>query len=419
MHRVLAGALLAATLLGASPTRAQWTREAALPAADVYALSLRGDTLLAGVDQAVWKGAGGGTAWTRSADLPGPPISIDTVHLERGRLWAGTYGRGVFTSANLGQDWQPFNPGLTGGIAGSHLYVTDFAVRGDSLFAATDGAGVYALPLHTLTAWSPVGTNLVANAAGGVADLECAGDRLVACSGGNGFVHHNDRGDADWTVSYLNNTGISPGLQPSAAAWTGSAWLVAAQAGAFRSAAAVSPWSAVGPALGSRFDGRLATRNGRTFGAWNSSSATTYVFSHDDGTHWQVLETIPGYTYEMVLLGTRLDAGRSDGLWWREVAAVDVPVGVADGVRLERAGAHPAGALVRLRFVLPVAAAARVAVFDARGREVARPAAGTFEAGVHEVSWRPVGATPGVYFARLEAAGSVRTVRLVVLGAGS
>ena len=405
--------------LAAGPAEAQWTREVALPATDVYSLFVRGDTLLAGVDQAVWWSVNAGQSWTRSSDLPTTPISVDAVRLERGRLWAGTYGRGVFTSTNLGVTWTPFSQGLAGGIANSHLYLTDFEARGDSLYAATDGAGVFALPLTTLTAWAPLGGNLVANQAGGVVDLGRAGGRILACAGANGFVFRNDRGEADWTASPLNNVGLSPGLAASNATWTGATWLVTAQPGCFRSAAGDVPWTPVGPSLGSRLDGRLATAAGRTFGAWNSLAATTYVFTHDDGGHWQVLETFNVYTFELGLVGPRLWAARSDGLWWRDAATVGVPGGVdpdADGPRLERAGAHPARDTARLRFTLPVAAEVSLTVHDARGRLVARLAHGPRPPGPHEAEWRVGAATPGVYFARLLAGGAARTLRVVVAG---
>jgi hypothetical protein len=399
----------------ASTAQAQWTREEELPPADIYALSIHGDTLLAGVDQAVWVSVNAGQSWTRSADLPAPPISVDAVRLERGRLWAGTFGQGVFVSANLGQSWQPFSQGLAGGLFNSHLYMTDFDARGDSLYAGTDGAGVFALPLHTLVAWAPLGTNLVANQAGGVADLARVGNRLLACAGANGFVFHHDRGDADWTLSPLNNTGLSPGLTASNAAWTGASWLVAAQPGSYRSATGDVPWTAVGPALGSRLDGRLATAAGRTFGAWNSLAATTYSFTHDDGAHWQVLETFNVYTYELGLSGTRLWAARSDGLWWRDAATVDVPAPIP-GPRLERAGAHPVTGVARFRLVLPAEGPVALVVIDVRGRAVARLVEGVRPAGPHDVEWRVGAATPGVYFARLVAAGEARTLRVVVAG---
>jgi hypothetical protein len=79
-----------------------------------------------------------------------------------------------------------------------------------------------------------------------------------------------------------------------------------------------------------------------------------------------------------------------------------------------------AGQPVRLRFDLPRAAAAQLVLFDARGRLVRRLAAGAFEAGPHQAVWDgrlESGATApaGVYLARLDVSGAVRSRRVLWL----
>ena len=68
---------------------------------------------------------------------------------------------------------------------------------------------------------------------------------------------------------------------------------------------------------------------------------------------------------------------------------------------------------------LPMAGRARVEIFDVHGRRVATVVEGLLPSGVSPVVWdssdgrgRPVAA--GVYWARLEALGEVRTSRVVV-----
>jgi len=53
-------------------------------------------------------------------------------------------------------------------------------------------------------------------------------------------------------------------------------------------------------------------------------------------------------------------------------------------------------------------------VHDVRGRAVARLVDGMCPAAPPEVEWRVGDAAPGVYFARLVAAGEARTLRVVV-----
>ena len=80
---------------------------------------------------------------------------------------------------------------------------------------------------------------------------------------------------------------------------------------------------------------------------------------------------------------------------------------------------NPAGAQTTLRYTLPRAGLARLAVFDAAGRLVRELAAGTHEPGEQAATWdlrdgsgHAVGA--GLYFARLEAGGMVRVRRIAV-----
>jgi hypothetical protein len=74
---------------------------------------------------------------------------------------------------------------------------------------------------------------------------------------------------------------------------------------------------------------------------------------------------------------------------------------------------------VALRFTLPVAGRARLAVYDVTGRCVRILLAGSLAAGEHQARWeaRDDGGRPiatGLYFVRLETAGGARSRRVVV-----
>ncbi len=100
---------------------------------------------------------------------------------------------------------------------------------------------------------------------------------------------------------------------------------------------------------------------------------------------------------------------------------VDVPSGAdAPGLALAPPSPNPARGNVTLRFTLPVAGHASLAIFDVTGRCVATLIDGSRPAGAHESVWRgtdgaggPVGA--GLYFARLSVGGRALTRRVVVV----
>ncbi len=73
-----------------------------------------------------------------------------------------------------------------------------------------------------------------------------------------------------------------------------------------------------------------------------------------------------------------------------------------------------------LRFRLPAAQKVQLALFDTAGRRIARLADGVLPAGDHAIRWDRLDArgqrvAPGVYRARLEAGGTVRTLDVVLL----
>lgn len=83
------------------------------------------------------------------------------------------------------------------------------------------------------------------------------------------------------------------------------------------------------------------------------------------------------------------------------------------------ASANPSrGAQTTLRFGLAASGRANLALYDASGRRVRTLVGGTLEAGEHSAQWdgRDEGGhevAAGLYFARLEAGGNARTVRIV------
>jgi hypothetical protein len=78
---------------------------------------------------------------------------------------------------------------------------------------------------------------------------------------------------------------------------------------------------------------------------------------------------------------------------------------------------NPFNPATALRYALPTAGSARLAVYDVAGRRVRTLLEGSLPAGAGEATWdgrddSGRGLAPGTYFARLELAGTGRTVRL-------
>lgn len=95
--------------------------------------------------------------------------------------------------------------------------------------------------------------------------------------------------------------------------------------------------------------------------------------------------------------------------------------GVSDGellpeeLTLEPAYPNPFNSVTRFGFVLPQRGAARLAVYDLAGREVARLVDQELSAGRYMTVWNAEQMSSGIYFARLELDGASRIIRMTLL----
>ena len=403
-------------LAGATPAAAQFSPVVGLPAKEMFSVSANGDTLAAGADSVVFVSTNAGATWSRSTKPVSGVTSIQAVLVLDRRLYAGTFGQGVFVSDNLGASWSPFNQGLTGGILDSQLFIDDFAVRGDSLYVATAGAGVYLRSLAQPSTWQPLGVALEENQASNVNALTLGGSRLLASAGGNGMVFDNDPGATDWTVSNLDNVGIRAGLNAQSAAFTGSGWVVGTNVAIFHSTAGQEPWTRFDPRLGPLTWTAFATQKNHLFAAFTITPLAAVIEeSVDDGATWFVDETEPNvFVHKLAISGNALFAARADGLWRHSLDVTGVPPGFEPPtLRFAVAGRQPFGAGTRVRFELPKDEAISIEIFDVLGRRVADSVQGYWPAGAHEVALDGRRLGSGVYFAQLTAGDRRQTLRLV------
>jgi hypothetical protein len=400
----------------ASPASAQWARVDQVPIANIYAVWTEGDTIAAASDSTVFLSTDAGTSWTTSATVAAGATMVEAVRIHHGRLYAGTFGQGVFASSDMGVSWQSFNQGLVGGFADSQLRVMDLLGRGDTLYAATAGAGAWIRNLASTSGWSHYGNALEPAQASSVNALAASGTRLFACAGVNGDVHYRDSGDPDWSFDFLFGH-VAAGLESQAAIWTGRSWLVSTNIGVFHSTAGQSPWTYIDFGLHPTFFSSFALRDGVVFTHFASGEGTGVEYSTDDGANWTVLDALPAtFTYEIASIGSMLYAGRVDGLWRRSIANVlAIPGGPAASLHFSIVGPNPMHDEARFRVELPEAGRVRIDIFDLAGRRVPDGIDETLPAGANNVTWHAGGLAPGLYMARLQAGGRTANVRLVRL----
>jgi len=402
------------SLFVTAPAWAQWSRVLQVQQSDIFSVSVNGDTIAAGADTAVYISTNAGATWRRSAKVAAGVTQINAVLVRNGRIYAGTHGQGMFVSDDLGSTWLGFNQGLVGGILNTQLDIVGLVVRGDSLYAATGGAGPWVRNIKGVGTWNHYGDLNGDTTAPVMSDIAASDTRLLSCGGGNGTVFFRDRGAASWTLSFLTG-GFAAGLGPQSAAWTGHGWVVGTNAGLFRSPSGQEPWTPTGPNINPVFLVSFALRGRDLFAQIGTGSGTVIELSRDDGVTWQEVENQSQvFTYKIAIAGTDLYAGRLDGLWRRSIASVSVPDSDTPArLRFAIAGAQPSGDQVRFRFDLPMSGPVVIEVFDIAGRRAANSIRESMPAGSHEIAWdaRRLGA--GVYLARLTAGGESAVARVI------
>lgn len=409
------GVVILGLVLTAEPALAQWTPVREVGNKVVYSLYANADTIAAGTDVDVFVSTDGGGTWKQSAVVAPDATQIRTVLVHNGRLYAGTYGQGVFVSDDLGDSWAGFNQGLTGGSFNAQRLVADLLPHDGKLYAATFGAGVWIRSLDPPGTWSHYGNVFEPNQASTVAALAAGGTRLEAAAGANGMAFFRDPGQPDWTVTFLDNVGFVAGLMPQSIIWTGHVFLVGTQTGVFRSETGASPWTFANVGQGPLLTTPLALHGPIVIGLFLGQSGSMLEYSVDDGIVWKVLDIQPGViTLDLAVSGNNAYAGRADGLWHRSIEVLAAPGPTrADQLHFEIAGAKPVRDYIVFRFDLPEAGPAVIEIFDVAGRRVSRRLEWGGMAGPQEVSWSARDLSAGVYLARLTFGDRTAVTQLV------
>jgi hypothetical protein len=134
-------------------------------------------------------------------------------------------------------------------------------------------------------------------------------------------------------------------------------------------------------------------------GAGTSTQPHSYTYADEGlaaGTYWYKLQDVPAN-----------GATQSHG----PVAVTVLPM----SCRLTAVTPNPLSDRVLIRFELPQAALVRLSVHDVRGSLVAVLAEETLGAGTHVREWPSAGASSGIYWCTLDAAGASDTRRIVLL----
>lgn len=345
--------------------------------------------IVTGIVSGLMRSLDGGATWSAIAQ-PALPASAPTTRpnalLAHGDALVALYGYarmgehgvileqygGVFRSLDGGSSWADVSSGLPVGSLG-RLPVTAGVAFSGAVVAVTGGG--CARLLDGAPAWTPA-----ACPAGAFRESASAGDtRLVRTSSS---ISASADGGASWAPLVA---GLPVPTVPIAASrFWGGARFASTAAGLLVVADAGDGFQAY------RLDG----------GAWTGIGT-----AFPTGIGWGGFLEAPDGT----LYGGSLGRGL-----WRSDGIVALETAVRLELALDAPRPNPARGAARVRFTLPAATDATVAVFDVLGRRVAVLAEGRLAAGGHEAVWA-TGAAAGVYVVRLTTPGGVLARPLTVV----
>lgn len=254
-----------------------------------------------------------GLTWTALPSLP-DGVEVASLTVAAGDYWVGTYAeRGPFRLPAGDTQWQARSAGLSG-LGARTLF--GFATRGQQLYAATGGAGVFRRDLGADGAWLPDRDGIPANLSGNVDALTLHQGRMIAGAGGNGALYIQLADAGPWReVTYDSFAGES--LQLSAFLDRGAVLLAGGNRKLYRSVDAGESWDA--PLSFPRLVNRLRfapSDDGSIYMMLTTSTETQLLRSPDDGLSWQLLQALPGVQgFDIAILDRILFLAHLGGFW--------------------------------------------------------------------------------------------------------
>lgn len=390
----------------AVPASAQnWIRVADLPAEYVNATVEASDTLYAVTDSAVHRSVDLGASWTMTPGQPGSN-RLSVLAVANGAVYLGSRGDGVFRTNDGGTTWQS----LSAGLSGSAGVIVGFAVRGDSLFAATGGAGVYVHNLANPAGWTAYNAGLFQYGCSAIVE---SGGTLVAGIGVYLFTRSRDA--AQWSYVIFDSAFSTI---PLTLLRHGSSLFLGTTHGVYRGDSDGGGWI---KADIQQFPNRnivaLAADGPRLFAGLNYLADHWIFTTTDAGAAWEIhSHEFAGLLSLTNALGA-LWAGRVDGLWRFDLGG-GTGVGNAGTPRsreILRNYPNPFNPGTSIEFDLPASGRVVLEVFEPGGRRVALLLDERRPAGPGRVTWSADGRPSGVYFCRLTAGGVVATRKLLLV----
>ncbi|MDP4116035.1 MAG: choice-of-anchor A family protein [Bacteroidota bacterium] len=321
-----------------------------------------GNWIFASTEKGLFVSKNAGTSW-EAAGLSGKDVR-DLCITSNNKMYAGTWGSGVFCSTDSGNSWSQLNNGL------DCQAIHALTCIGNTVFCGTFGNGAYKIEPSS-NSWQPLNV---------------------------GF-------DYIWTLC------VTPDNTLIAGTYGG---------GAYRSTDLGTTWQTAFNGLRSRYIYNLYVDN--TGIVYASAWAAGVFVSANQGASWN-LAGLAGQGINIVFSGNgqksnsnRIFAGSTDG----KLYFTDSPLSVENSqtvpasFELSQNYPNPFNPTTKIRVSVPMTTKATLSVYNVLGQKIAVLFSGELKGGIHEFDFAAKNLSSGIYFYRIESSVFTATKKMVL-----
>lgn len=401
---------LVISIIFSSQYFAQWNKVEQITSPFIYSVLFDDNDIYVGGDS-LYISRDKGKTWEASI-VTNQPIEITALFKYGGKLFAGTYGSGVYISSNNGMSWQSFNLGLMDFA----FYAKKFVLSGDTIFYATDGGGVYYL-LKNTNEWHEYNQNLPSQIAWTINDIAVTNKNLIVSAGASGYYYLRPKGSPEWIEKRIQTPG---GIYttPNAFLSTGDIVFSGSRFGIYKSIDEGNSFDSVGISAMDISVVCFVKNNNRIYAGYTRASGNDFFvwYSDDFGINWNILDHQFQFLRNLYINDNKIWAATNDGLWFNELETTSSdPIVKPINFNLEQNYPNPFNPSTSIRYAINSYQFVSLKVFDILGREVKTLVDEYKSAGIYEAKFDASSLSSGVYFYRLKTDTDVEIKKMVFL----
>lgn len=356
----------------------------------IYSLAVNNGMIFAGSsNEGVYSSGNNGSNWSLVQGLPLTGANCWALYSNGSSIFAGYYtgSSNSYRSTNNGTNWAT--------MVMPSMYARDFIVKDSYLFASCWG-GTVQRSTNNGANWIQMSSGITG---GGLWHMTISGSYLfVTAQSGGVFRTSND--GANWTQAI---NGITYPVMYSLCTFGNRIFAGSDGAGIFVTTNNGDNWSPTGQQNGTIYD-MLVSGNtiiaGGTLGIKTSTNNGTNWVEHNQG-------LTSGNVSCLVSDGVYIYAGTLGGSVFRrplnEILSVELISGnVPQKFDLKQNFPNPFNPVTKIKFDIQLTAMVKLIVFDVTGREVSTVVNEILKAGEYSVEFNGSNLTSGVYFCKLE-----------------